>query len=400
MNKTLQLIPYWILNFTIGFGWFSLAPLVPHLMSQFSAGESAIIELISVYGYTMVAFALLSGYLSARHSVSYSLILSAVISSVGLFLRAFSGNYEFLLIAQVVAAVAYPLALGPVGSIAQSLSPRRSHTMVGISVGVLFLGMSMGSFLTPSLFALLGGIHGVFLLDAGLSLIALISLPLVLRGYPRDYAGKSLKGVFKAGMVKNWYVGLIISSISVMFGGIAASELISHSFSFDSAVYFSGIMSGLSFLGSALGAIILPPLFESLNRVRTGMVVTSLVAFASVVALSYSLSYTSAVNVLMASYFLFGFFGNAYWSMAMTSTTRYVTDPAQAGFSTSMYSVATNLGVAFIPVFLGPFFSSNALSGVIIVSAALVVAFAISFFLMVSARGTAKTGGSEGAAQS
>lgn len=396
MSKISDLIPYWILNFTIGFAWFSLAPLVPVLGSQYSVTTSAVIELISVYGYTMVVFALLSGYLSARYSVSLSLYLSVIISSVGLFIRAFSPNYDILLVAQLIAAVAYPLAVGPVGSLAQSISPEKSHTIVGVSIGILFLGMSAGAFLTPHILSFLGNLHNVFLLEALLSLIPLIAMPLVVKRYPRDYAGKSLKGVFRPGMIKNWYVGLIISSFSVMFGGIATGELVSHSVSLDSALYISGILSGLAFLGSALGAILLPPLFESLHRVRTGMVVSSLIALISVVLLSFYLSYTSATDILMLSYFLFGFFGNAYWSMAMTSTTKYTTDPAQAGFSTSMYSVATNLGVAFVPAFFGTYFSSNALSGVVLVALALVIAFAFSFLLKVSGRQDAAT---EGTAQ-
>lgn len=384
MSKTSDLIPYWVLNFTIGFAWFSLAPLVPVIMGHYSAGLSAVVELISLYGYTMIAFALLSGYLSARYSVSTSLILSVVISTVGLFLRAFSTNYDFLFVAQIIAAVAYPLALGPVGSLAQSISPGKSHTIVGVSVGILFLGMSAGAFLTPYILTMLGTVQNVFLLDAALSIIPLISIPLVVKKYPRDYAGKSLKGVFKPGMFKNWYVGLVISSFSVMFGGIAAAELISHSVGQDTALYVSGILSGLAFLGSALGAIVLPPIFETLGKVRIGMILSSLIALLSVFILAYSLSYTSAIALLELSYFLFGFFGNAYWSMAMTSTTRYVKDPAQAGFSTSMYSVATNLGVAFIPASFGAYFTGNAELGVGIVTALLAVGFALSFFLKVS----------------
>ena len=215
MNRTVYLVPYWILNFTIGLGWFSLAPLVPGLISQYSVGLSSITLLISLYGYTMVIFALVSGYLSAKFSVTSSLIAAAVISSLGLFLRAISPNYEFLLVAQVIAAIAYPLALGPVGSLAQSISRERSHMIVGVSVGILFLGMSVGSFLTPSILSSLGSINHVFLFDAAISLLALVTLPLVTGKYPRDYAGRSLKGVFKAGMFKNWYVGLIISSFPV-----------------------------------------------------------------------------------------------------------------------------------------------------------------------------------------
>lgn len=384
MNRTAYLVPYWILNFTIGFGWFSLAPLVPSLISQFSVGLSSITLLISIYGYTMVVFALASGYLSARFSVSISLVSAAIISSLGLFLRAFSPNYDFLLAAQIIAAIAYPLALGPVGSLAQSISRERSHMIVGISVGILFLGMSAGAFLTHSILVSLGSVRNVFLLDAGLSLLALATLPLVTKKYPADYAGRSLKGVFKAGMFKNWYVGLIISSFSVMFGGIAAVALGAFPALQANAESYSGVLTGLSFLGSAFGAIILPPIFETLRRVRTGMIVTSLVAMLSMALLGYGLAYSGNYVILMAAFFMFGFFGNAYWSMAMTSTTRYSPDPAQAGFATSMYSVATNLGVAFIPTFLGPYFLGNHGPGVGIVVGAVALGFILSFFLKVS----------------
>ncbi len=389
MNKIASLVPYWILNFTIGFGWFSLAPLVPNLMGQYSFSDpSPIILLISLYGYAMVVVALISGYLSSKFSVSHILMLAAVISSVGLFLRAFSSTYDFLLVAQIVAAIAYPLAVAPVGAIAQSINPKKSHTIVGVSIGVLFLGMSAGSFVTPTLYLALGGVHNVFVFIAALSLIALAALPLVYKSYPKDYTGKSLKGSVKLGMFKNWYIGLAISSLSVMFGSIAASELLAKSFS--TALELSGSLSGLAFLGSALGAIILPPLFESLGKVRAGMVLTSLVSFLSIVLLAYYLAYTTESSILMLSYFLFGFFGNAFWSMALTSTTKYVKDPAQAGLSTSMYSMATNLGVAFIPTFLGPYFLSNALQGVAVVSGMVAVGFLMSFFLKVRIGGEEK----------
>lgn len=397
VNKTYYLVPYWVLNFTIGFGWFSLQPIVPQLVSQFSVGPSLIVELISIYGYAMVAFALLSGYLSARYSVSMSLVLAAFISTIGLFLRAVSTNYDFLIVAQIVAAVAYPLAVGPVGSIAQSFNPARGHTLVGVSVGILFLGIASGSFLTPYVYSALGTIQNVFFFDAALSVIALVSVPLVVRHYPRDYAGRSLKGVFKAGMLKNWYIGLVISSFSVMFGAIAAIELTNNNFTAGSVPAYAGLLSGLSFLGSALGAIILPPVFEAIHRVRAGMVITAGVALLSVVLLSYYLSYTVSINIMMVSFFLFGFAGNAFWSMAMTSTTRYVKDPAQAGFSTSMYSVATNLGVAFVPVFFGSYFTGNALPGVIIVSVAVGIGFVLAFFLKVAHDGAMAGTHAEGA---
>ena len=119
-----------------------------------------------------------------------------------------------------------------------------------------------------------------------------------------------------------------------------------------------GLMGGLAFLGSALGAIILPPLFEKYKQFRLGLVFTGVLMFLATILMVLGLSYTSAIAAIAAGFFLFGFFGNAYWSMAMTSTTNYVSDPAQAGFATSMYSVFTNLGVAFVPVILGGYFGS------------------------------------------
>ena len=64
--------------------------------------------------------------------------------------------------------------------------------------------------------------------------------------------------------------------------------------------------------------------------------------------------------------------------MAMTSTTNYVDDPAKAGFSTSMFSVATNVGVALIPVFVGPLFLTVAPFAVTLVVALEFVGFLIS----------------------
>ena len=381
MNRYISLLPYWFLNFTIGFGWFTLSPILPDLSTHYAVGVTSILLLISLYGYTMVAFALLSGYLSAKYSIRISLMISASLSVAGLIIRSVSPDYAVLFLGQIIAASAYPLALGPVGALAQSINRERANTVVGVSVGILFLGMSAGALLTPYLFALLkDSISSIFLLDAVLAMAALVILPLGSRTYPREYAGRSLRGSFRPGMIKNWYVGLIISAFSVMFGGIASTALTNHHVS--NALAYGGAMSGLAFLGSALGAIILPPLFERIRMIRAGMVITSALSLVSILFLTYFLAFTVVINVLLASFFTFGFFGNAFWSMAMTSTTRYVEDPAKAGFSTSMYSVATNLGVALIPTFFGVFFLTSPAYGMIITSVLVAAAFILSFFLI------------------
>jgi len=377
-----KLLPYWFLLFTIGFGWFILSPLVGSIITAFHSSLAPVVLLISLYGYTMVALGLLAGWLSARFTVRSALFAAGILSVIGLVGRSISPDYTILFIFQTMAAVAYPMAVAPVGSISESISRERAHTITGISIGVLFLGMAVGSFSGGILLSEIK-LNGTFWLTAILAIIALVVIIPGTRNYPVDYKGRSLRGVFKAGVVKNWYVGLVIASVSVMFGGIAAEVLATHSSYATTSAYYGGLLGGLTFLGSALGAIILPPLFEKYIFLKKGIIITSFLAFVSVFSLSYFLSFMPILWILLISFFFFGFFGNAYWSMAMTSTTNYVEDPAKAGFSTSMFSVATNIGVALIPVFVGPLFITIAPFAVALVVSLEFVGFLLSPLLKI-----------------
>ncbi|GGM68774.1 hypothetical protein GCM10007108_03640 [Thermogymnomonas acidicola] len=385
MNSTRDLIPYWYLLFTIGFGWFMLAPLVPEVSRAFSVGTSSVLLLVSLYGYTMVVLGLLSGFISARFSVVRSLYISAALSVIGLALRIVAYNYTFLFIATLIAAVAYPMAVAPVGSVAESLTPGRAHTTVGISVGILFMGMAIGSLVSPYLIA--DGIREAFGVSAILALVALVVLPMRARDYPQDYRGRSLRGSFRTGMLKNWYVGFLVSSISVMFGSIASSSLIARGVPEGTALSVGGLLSALTFLGSGTGAIIVPPVFERLGRVRAGMLLTSALSAVSASTISYLLGLRPLLALLIAFFFLYGFFGNSYWSMAMTSTTYYSDDPARAGLATSMYSVATNVGVALIPVFFGPLVISGGAFQLAVLAVLFAAGVAVSPFLKLAGSG-------------
>jgi MFS family permease len=354
-----NLLPYWFLLFTIGFAWFILAPLVPALIENFNVSLSAILLIISTYGYTMVILGLLAGYIAAKFTVKSALYVSALLSIIGLVGRALAFNYAIFFIMGIIAAIAYPLAMAPVGTISESISKEKTHTIVGVSVGILFLGMAFGAFFGPGLFSAFG-LSGVLWITALLAVLAGIWIAFGINEYPTYYKGKSLKGTFKWGMLKNWYVGFAIAAISVMFGGVASTVLLLHNLSRDQALALGGLLGGLAFLGSALGAIILPPLFEKYEKLKLGIIITAFLMFVSVVAMSMGLAYTTDVLLIASGFFFFGFFGNAFWSMALTSTTNYVSDPAQAGFATSMYSVVTNLGVAIVPIILGAYFGSIA----------------------------------------
>ncbi len=378
MDNIKKLIPYWFFVFTIGFGWFILAPIVPELSKHLSVNLSSVLLILSVYGYTMAIIGLIAGLLSAKFTMKLTLYLAMIFSITGLLLRSFSTNYIEFLIFSLLAASAYPLALAPVGSIAESIDKKRSATIAGLSIGFLFLGMSFGSLIGPYIY-LLFSLFGTLILPAILTILASISLFILLPEYPEKYKGKSLKGVFKIGMLKNWYIGLAMASISILFGGIASTALGFH-FSAIFALKLSGLLSGLEFLGSALGALILPFMFEKFHLIKTGTVISGLMAFLFAIVLLFSLVYTDMSYLIIISFFIFGFFGNALWVMALNSIINYADDPAKAGFATSMYSVATNIGVAIIPVFIGAEFATitTAIYGIIPTIIIVLIAFTVS----------------------
>lgn len=356
MVNRLLLMPYLFLLFVIGFGWFIIAPLIPvvvsleHGVNQGQALGDAIL-LITLYGYAVVVVGLLAGFLSLS-SLRAVLLASSLFTLVGFLGRVVSQDFTQLLLSQAVSAVGYPLAIAPVGRIAESIAPKRPNTIVGVSVGSLFFGMASGSITGGYLYDSLG-FRDPLLVPLALSVIALALTVPTVRFYPREYRARTLRGFFSPGMVKNWYVGLAMSSLAVTLGGIASAELLSLHVPKSEALSVGGTVGGLSFLGSGVGASVIPPLFEATGRIRLGAVLSGLLAVLSLGLVVYSFASLDLLLVSV-SYFLFGVFGNAYWSLALASTVKYVADPTQAGLATSMFSVVSNLGVAVIPTVLGP----------------------------------------------
>lgn len=384
MDRKFLLLPYWYLLFTIGFGWFILAPIDPALAAFLKVDPTSILVIIDSYGYAMVALGLVAGLISLKVTVRTALYIAILISAVGLLGRALSTNYAEFLVFALLAASAYPLALAPVGSLSASIDRAHSNLIIGMSVGILFIGLAVGSFSGPTLLHYLG-LRNTLLVPVVLAIIAAVVVPLAAKDYPKNYSGKNFKGTFRSGMIKNWWVGFTIASLAVMFGGIAATVLENlHGFSIFTAISISGILGGLGFLGSGLGAASLPAIFERMNRLKTGLISTALAALASVLLLLFSLVYSKQVFLMEIGFFFFGFFGNAFWSMSLTSVTFYTEDPAKSGFATSMFSVVSNFGVSVVPVFLGSLFfaRSSADFALILAAGMVVIAALVSPFLI------------------
>ena len=374
----LKIIPYLILLFAAGFGQYIVAPLIPVISAKLVVSEPSTILLISVYGYATAILALLGGWTTHLFSVRGSFAVGGGLAVIGLIGRAFSDSYLLFLIFDIIAASGLPFLYGPMGAVSESMFKNKSHQVIGISTASFFLGLAAGGFLGPYLIPN----NTIFYAMLAPAIVAIVGFALYLvtfRGYPDFYARKSISGSFKIGMVKNWYIGLASAGVAVMFGTEAATMLLH--FNVSKAISNAGLLAGIAYIGSAVGSLTIPPLFDRAHKIKIGMILSGVAALATGTVLVLSLTYAPNVILLTLMYFLFGVFENSILVMAMASLVKYVKNPGEAGLATSMFTVFEFVGVGVIPLFLGPDLLTFPGLAVGLTIALIVVVFLVSFFV-------------------
>ncbi|AUW93904.1 MFS transporter [Sulfobacillus thermotolerans] len=345
--------PYAFFAFTLGWGWFVLAPLVPYLIGTFHVSLAMILLLISLYGYAMIVGALPAGYWVAKSGPQAPLYGSIVLTIVGLALRAGASSFTLALMGQVVAALAYPLLIAPIGSVLRLGGVRQLKMGTGLVIGMLFLGMAAGSFIGPDMSPVV---------DLWMAVVLNVVTGLWLLSQLRATRKSPGVSVGKTRLIVSWWwvIGFVVASISVMFGSVSTSALL-HLHVPDAAA-LGGMLSGLTFLGSAIGAILFGWLGENPASVRRLPrllgVLTLVFLFLSGLLLTGGLSASTAG--LDASFFLFGLFSNGWYTLALEAAAEKARTRHNAGIATAGFSMASNIGVALIPVIVGPLVITHA----------------------------------------
>lgn len=374
----LRIIPYCLLLYAAGFGQYVVAPLIPVIGSDLSISQSSTILLISIYGYSTAILALLGGWTTHLFSVRGSFLVGGILAVVGLMGRAFSPTYIPFLISDIVAASGLPFLYGSMGAVSESMFRNKAHLIIGITTASFFLGLASGGFLGPYLIPDNRIFYAMFT-PALVALIALVLYLLAIKGYPNYYAKKSVRGAFKPGMIKNWYLGLASAGVAVMFGTEVATMLLHYHV--NNAISNAGLIAGLAYIGSAAGSLTIPPAFERLGKSRIGLVMNGAVSLVVGTIAVISLTFSPNVVLLAVTFFLFGVFGNSLLVMGMASVVKYVSDPGEAGLATSMFTVMEFVGVGVIPLFLGPGLLGFPDTAVAITIVLVAVAFVLSFFI-------------------
>lgn len=366
--------PYGAFAFTLGFGWFVLAPLVPTEIAQLGVPLWAILLLISLYGYAMVAGSLPAGYYVSRRGPGPALVVAVVLTFVGLTIRALATSYDLFLAGQIIAALAYPFLIAPIGAVLRMSGVRATKSGTGLVIGTLFLGMAFG--------ALVGG-H----LGASNGLWVAVVLNVIAGGWLARLAVRQTPrrdralGPLNLAVHPRWIVGFVVASTSVMFGSVATAALVHlHS---PVASIIGGNLAALTFLGSAVGAAAFGWIGQRMDQASEGLervLGAAALVFTFVAAAFLTGVIPTTPGGIDLTFLLLGISGNAWYTLALEDSARAAVSAGAAGLATAGYSLASNVGVALVPVLLGPLAISAGGVWLAITTVLVALGVAVTFF--------------------
>ncbi len=346
-------VAYVTFAFTLGAAWFVLAPLIPALITHLHASLSSILLFVSLYGFAMIVFSMPAAWWARKDGVSPVLRTAIVLSFIGLGGRVFASSYNWFFLAQAIAAIAYPMLISPVGAVLRRARLTHWRAATGLTIGMLFFGMSMGAFLGPTLFAAFG-LSGTLVFSWVLNALVGVFLFSAVNNLPAERGEPEATRRIVFGSPRWWWIGLAIASTSVMFGGIAVSVLLH--LNVPGATQLGATLTALTFLGSAVGASLFPSLADVFGK--SGVWQLVLIVLTTILTVLVVLVFTNGIqasaNLLKVVFFLLGLFGNGCYALSLGATAAAAREAEGAGVQTAGFSMASNVGVALVPPLLGP----------------------------------------------
>ncbi len=376
------LAPYAALAFVVGFGWFILAPLVPAIMVQYRVPLSAALLLVSLFGYTMIIGALPAGFWSAKKGPHPVLHMAIFLTVLGLLVRVVASTYSEFLVGQFIAALAYPFLIAPIGSVLRLCGVVRTKMATGMVIGSLFLGMAVASVIAPSM-----ALHADLWVSTILAVVVGVWLWVAVGTVPP--ATLHRMGPVRLVISAWWWVGFVVASLSVMYGAISSAALLN--LHMPNALAIGGYLSSLTFLGSALGAIFFGWMGQSRENSIGLQRVLGLLSFVFLLGCALELTGTFPPNIsgLDLAFLGFGLTGNGWYTLALDAAARQAQSAGSAGLATAGFSMASNIGVAVVPVVLGPLVIKAPGLGVVIIAIMAILAVLVPFVMKTEGSGEA-----------
>jgi MFS family permease len=306
-----------------GIVYIVFSPIANTVLTPFYAGESIssfLIGFLTLVNPLMYIFlALPFGILADRKGWKLTVAIGAVLETVFCVSRIFALNMGFLwmLIFQTGFSFGGPAVLASVQKMVVKWFPVKERTVAsGLGILTTFLGLMLGSFLSPTLFYMFaasptdyrGGLQGVLTIDGILIVIGAIIFFALARENPAKPPVIEEKVTTKlGGMLRTRDLWLIsagfFAGFGIYFALLTWTSFILNAIGITSATDVGIVQASMTF-GGILGCIIIPRVSDAWGRRKPFLIMAGL--FAAV--FSYIIGTIGILTVSIISALILGLF--------------------------------------------------------------------------------------------
>jgi len=365
--------------------WISFASVTDQAARTFHTTSLSIGLLVSVGPICSAIFSIPAGALSDRFGYRGPLLWAGLATVVFAFLRPLAGNFPSLLALTVVLLVPQPFLINAIADLVNRHFPdEESATATGLGTMSIFLGITVGVAVTPSLVGVLG-IRGAQFLYAAFAALALVAFWVVAPRHVPDRLRAPEELTMRVAVARVLRSRTLWKLSAVLFCGFGfylgmttwLSEILKPHGINDT---MAGLVAGTITVGGMAGSVALGAASDHIRRRKPFIIAAGLVSVPTLLLLGH----LGSIAALVIVAFVLGFFLLAALPVAIAWVSEEVSLGAQvASTGVGVILMAGNLGGALVVVIMGVIKNTQGnYSGAVLFAAALaVVAVAIAVTL-------------------
>jgi len=305
--RWLVLISYVLTGVLSQLIWITFASILSLTAQTYNVPEAAVGYLSLVFPLVYIIISIPVGYFIDAYGFRKAVLLGTGFMAVFGLLRAFSPNFNFLLIFQALAAVGQPFIMNSISKLVKCWFPEKEAVIAtGLGSLSLFIGMIMGLVLTP-LLAELFQLQYALLLYGVFSMMVFACFYFLGKEPSAKHSEKELvrfSEFIKVGKNKNI---LLLSVLFFICIGIFTAFLtwIEPLLEFQNVSQeFAGLLGGIMIIGGILGSLIIPGFASKYETIKKPLTI-SLLLSAVLLFIFTALNETVLFGLVL---FSFGFF--------------------------------------------------------------------------------------------
>lgn len=303
------LLLFFLVNAVIQILWISYAPVATTALSYYNLDDLLLVDLFSLtFMIAYIPMTFVASFLLDKYDFRIGAGIGAILMGIFGFLRYFAfQEFWFALLFQLGIAIGQPFLLNAVTKLSANWFPETEKTTAtGISLLSTYIGVALGSILSPILVAI-WDISGMLLIFGILALISGILFVVFVRERPPTPPTSEIteEKVFMFEGIKklftNKYFLILFLVFFVGLGVFNTMETYTGKIiPYDETL--AGLLGMIIIVGGVLGTMVMSILSDKLNMRKILMIISLLIAGVSLLIFSF----LSGVILLLFG-FLFGF---------------------------------------------------------------------------------------------